>query len=110
MKLLLDQNLTFRLLQPLVSHFPGSTHTKLVGLAHVDDLRVWDFAREHGFVVVTKDADFLELVVLRGHPPKVVLLRCGNISNGALQNLLLRHLDDVKAFDKDPLNGCLEIG
>jgi predicted nuclease of predicted toxin-antitoxin system len=77
-KLVLDQNLSPRLVQLLADIFPDSTHVSLVGLARAFDEDVWAFARALGCVIVTTDADFGDLGVLRGFPPKVVLLPIGN--------------------------------
>ena len=72
MKLLLDQNLWRRLLPDLVQSFPGSTQVQHAGLEHAGDADIWAYAKQHGFAIVTKDADFAELALLRGYPPKVI--------------------------------------
>ena len=64
MRLLLDQNLSPRLVPELVDLYPDSTHVREVGLQTADDDRVWRYAAEHGFVVVSKDADFHERSLL----------------------------------------------
>lgn len=38
-------------------------------------------ARDHGFVIVTKDDDFLDLAAHYGPPPVVIWLKLGNCSN-----------------------------
>jgi len=43
-------------------------------------------------VVMTKDADFAEMVERLGPPPQVLWLRCGNTSNAALRQLLTKEL------------------
>lgn len=60
-------------------------------------LRVWYYARTHGFVVVTKDSDMVELSLLRGAPPKIVWLRLGNVSTMAVEAALV---DAVEAIDE----------
>ena len=52
MKLLLDQNLSPRLVTILSAVYPGSTHVRAVGLRAADDDRVWTYAAEQGFVIV----------------------------------------------------------
>ena len=84
MKLLLDQNLSRRLLPDLVLSFPGSTQAQHAGLERVGDADIWAYAKQHGFTIVTKDADFAELALLRGYPPKVIWLNCGNVSKEEL--------------------------
>ena len=78
MKLLFDQNLSFKLARKLADVFPGSSQVKLLGLEEADDRDVWNYARQNGFTLATKDADYYEKGVLLGHPPKVIWLRCGN--------------------------------
>ena len=69
MKALIDQNLSFRLVDILLPRFPESCHVLDVGLAGVDDERIWRFAKDEGFSIVTKDNDFLARALVRGHPP-----------------------------------------
>ena len=75
MRLLLDQNLSPRLLTALAGLYPGSSHVREVGLQTADDDTVWQYAAEHGFAIVSKDADFHERSFLLGHPPKVIWIR-----------------------------------
>ena len=78
MKLLFDQNLSFRLCQALADLFPGSSQVRLLGLAEADDRVLWEHAKSTAFVLVTQDSDFADMTVLYGQPPKVIWLRCGN--------------------------------
>ena len=57
MKLLFDQNLSFRLARNLEDAFPGSGQVRLLGLARADDSEVWDYAQVNGFTIVSKDAE-----------------------------------------------------
>jgi predicted nuclease of predicted toxin-antitoxin system len=72
MKLLFDQNLSPKLVNPLADSFPGSSQVQSAGLDCADDDQVWEHARLNGFAIVTKDADCNNLSVLRGQPPKVI--------------------------------------
>ena len=72
MKLLFDHNLSHKLVARLSDVFPGSTHTRFLGFERAADLELWFHARTHDFVVVTKDEDYSELLLLRGAPPKVI--------------------------------------
>jgi predicted nuclease of predicted toxin-antitoxin system len=64
MKLLLDENLSRRLVPFLQSNFPGSSHVALLGLEQASDRAIWEYARDHDFVIVTRDADFSEMSAL----------------------------------------------
>jgi predicted nuclease of predicted toxin-antitoxin system len=66
MKLLFDQNFSFKLCSLLADLFPGSSQARLLGLAEADDRVVWQHAKAHGFNLVTQDADFAEMAVLYG--------------------------------------------
>jgi predicted nuclease of predicted toxin-antitoxin system len=86
--LLFDQNLSPRLAGRLVDAFPGSAHVSEAGLAQALDRVVWGFARVNNFVLVSKDADFGELGLILGFPPKVVWIRRGNCTTSDIEALL----------------------
>ena len=109
MKLLFDQNLSPKLCGFLADLFPSSSHVSLVGLNRADDLTVRSFASSHGFAIVTKDADFADLAIHFGAPPKVIWLRCGNQPTRIAEGLLREHVAAILAFDADPAATCIEI-
>ena len=88
LKLLLDENLSYRLASSLSSAFPGSRHVDSVGLHSKADARIWEFARRNGFTIVSKDDDFRQRSILYGQPPKVVWLSVGNSSTEAMLRIL----------------------
>ena len=63
-----------------------------LGLRDALDPPIFAAARAAGAVVMTKDADFPSMVERLGPPPRVIWLRCGNTSNAALKDLLIREL------------------
>jgi len=97
-KVLIDQNLSFRLVDVLSSRFPGSCHVRDVGLSGDDDERIWQLAKDEGFVIVTKDNDFLARALVRGHPPQIVQIRIGNASTRQIAELLRMRADDIAQF------------
>ena len=109
MKLLFDQNLSLRLVTWLVDLYPDSNHVYPLGLDRVPDHEVYEYARREGFLLVTKDADFSELSLLQGFPPKVIWIRRGNCSTATIEQILRRHYDDIKALDTDPILGVLTL-
>jgi predicted nuclease of predicted toxin-antitoxin system len=74
-KLLLDQNLSRRLVAKIATCYSDSTHVAEVGLDNASDRTIWEWAGERDYVVVSKDTDFRQLAFLYGPPPKVVWLR-----------------------------------
>jgi predicted nuclease of predicted toxin-antitoxin system len=109
MKLLYDQNLSFKLSRALSDLFPGSTQVRLIGLAEASDRAIWDYAKSNGFILVTLDSDFAEMAALFGPPPKVIWLRCGNQPTVVLERQLRNHADAIASFDRDEPAACLEI-
>ena len=109
MKLLFDQNLSPGLVTRLADVFPGSRHVYPLGLDKAPDSGVWDFAHDNGFVLVTKDADYSELVLLRGFPPKVLWLRLGNCTTAQVEALLRLHAEAIQQFGSDPAVGILSL-
>jgi len=108
-KLLLDQNISRRLVSQLVKHFPGSSQVALLGLERATDLEIWEYAKKNDYTIVTKDSDFEELSLIRKSPPKVILIRSGNTSNkNTLQVLLDEHNEVEELLMKTEIN-CLEI-
>jgi len=109
LKLLLDQNLSYRLLARLEPLFPGSSQIHRVGMEHADDTVIWRFARENGFSIVTKDSDFYERSMVHGFPPQVIWLKCGNVSSPHVEEILVRSLDAISSFLQEKKAACLEI-
>lgn len=109
MKLLLDQNLSRRLLPVLEPYFVGSTHVALLGMDTAEDIQIWNFAREAAFAIVTKDADFVELSLMRGWPPKIIHLDLGNVVNACITECLLKHHDLIADFLLTDHGGVLKI-
>ena len=101
MKLLLDENLSHRLVSAVQTDFPGSAHVRELGLQSADDATIWSFAKEHGYTIVSKDSDFHQRSFLYGHPPKVVWLRLGNGTTAQIQAALKRHSEDLHSFELD---------
>jgi predicted nuclease of predicted toxin-antitoxin system len=83
-KLLLDQNLSYRMLDRLDAAFPGSSHTH--------------------------DVDFFERSLILGAPPKVLWLNCGNSSTDYVLDHILQRREEIRNLDSDPTLSCLELG
>jgi predicted nuclease of predicted toxin-antitoxin system len=64
-KLLFDQNLSYRLCRNLTDVFPNSEQVTRAGLAEADDVSVWNYAGRRGLTIVTHDSDFAELATRR---------------------------------------------
>jgi predicted nuclease of predicted toxin-antitoxin system len=109
MKLLFDQNLSFKLCGQLADLFPGSNQVRQLGLDRADDSALWQFAKANGFGIVTQDADFADLAALYGPPPKIIWLRCGNQPTAFVEKLLRHQVESIAAFAADAEAACWEI-
>ena len=99
MRVLLDQNLSWRLLDSLRRRFPESAHVSAVGLGDAPDSEVWEYAKANGFAICSKDSDFRQMSFLWGSPPKVVWLDVGNARTDEIATLLQSELDAVSRLD-----------
>ena len=109
MRLLFDQNLSPRLKEMLRDLYPGSTHTRDIGLGSADDITVWAYARDHDFVIASKDSDFRQLSSVFGYPPQVIWIRCGNCSTTEIASILRNHYNDLLAFCQDERRAFFEL-
>ena len=109
MKLLFDQNISFRVLQLLPDSFADCCHVRSVGLNDRNDAEIWQYARQNGYTIVTFDADFFDLSTLRGFPPKIVWFRTGNMTTPEIAERIVLSYADMAAFIDNPNEGCLEI-
>jgi predicted nuclease of predicted toxin-antitoxin system len=110
MKLLFDQNISYRITRLLDTVFPNCLHVSGVGLNGKSDMDIWNYTKENNLVIVSFDADFFDLAVLKGIPPKVIWLRMGNTTTLSISHYLVKNKDVIYNFcKKENENVCLEI-
>ena len=109
MKLLFDHHLSPKLVKRLADQYPASNHVYLLGLAEAEDKDIWEYARRDSFLIVTKDADFSDLSLLLGFPPKVIWIRRGNCSTSTIETILRQHYHDVETLHEDQIMGVLTL-
>ena len=98
MKLLFDQNISFRVVRKIIQDFPLAISVWDVGLYEEDDIPIWKYAKENDYTIVTQDNDFDNMYGLWGHPPKIIMIRTGNVSNVDLAKLLISRKDRIERF------------
>jgi predicted nuclease of predicted toxin-antitoxin system len=109
MKLLLDANISWRSAQPFAACFGECIHVNKTELpVPATDTQIWNFAAKNGYCIVTQDADFLNFLETKGYPPKVILLRKGNLSRKEAEEIVLNEQSAIMAFDRTNY-GLLEI-
>ena len=88
MKLLLDENLSLRIVPFIQDSYPGSTQVALVGLERVNNIDIRQYAIDNDYIITTQDADFYEMGLIHGQASQERLAQDGqSIENGDHQNL-----------------------
>ena len=109
MKLLLDENLSRRLVPFLQNAYPNTSQVVLLGMESASDREIWQTAKANDYVIVTRDADFEELSLVLGQPPKIIWLKMKNQSRATILKILI---DNHKLIE-DALNvndlACVEL-
>jgi predicted nuclease of predicted toxin-antitoxin system len=97
-KLLLDENLSDRIVYRINDLYPDSEHVKTLVLTNTDDVIIWEYAKVNNFVIVSKDSDFHQRSLLYGHPPKFIYLRIGNSPTSKIIGILRDNFDTIAQF------------
>ena len=106
--ILVDENLPKTLILGI-----ECTHATELGRQKTDT-ELWGYVKKNDLVILTKDTDFLDRILLLGSPPKVVWVRLGNLKlkeiSGRLSDRwpeIERYLDvfDLIGVSNSGLNG-----
>ena len=110
MKILIDQNISHRLIPHVQSTFSGIAHVRDIGMMTSSDYNIFMFASEHKFdAILTLEEDFNNLSILHGPPPKIIWLRIGNCSTTVVAEILLRNRSTIAELFNDEEADSLEI-
>lgn len=109
MKMLLDNNLSPKLVASIGDIFPDSSHVAFLGLDRASDQVVWSLAYKQGYTLVSKDSDFNESLNRHGFSPKVIWLRLGNCKTAEIEQALRNPSEAIIAFGDDLDAGLIEI-
>lgn len=109
MKLLLDENLSNRIIYRIIDLYPDSEHVKTLALTNTDDGIIWEYAKANDFAIVSKDSDFHQRSLLYGHPPKFIYLRIGNSPTSKIVQILRGSFDILIQFGDRELESILVL-
>jgi len=113
MKLLFDQNISFRVIKGIQDLFPLAKQVRELGLENYTDKSIWNYAKKEDYTIVAFDSDFYDLNLVHGTPPKIIWLRTGNATTDDIIQLFRQNYELIKEFLLNPdftQLGCLEIG
>lgn len=106
MKLLLDENLSRRLIESIHDLFPGSIHVAQAGLSRATpDRKIWDYALRNGFTILTADTDFIGFASALGPTPKVILLENCDYPTSDAAKVIRANAAEIAKFEtnQEPL-------
>ena len=112
MKLLFDQNISFRVIQKIAHVYDSALQVVELGLQNNTDISIWEYAKENDFTIVTFDSDFYDIANIKGHPPKIIWLRIGNTRTEGIAQTLIKKSEHIFEFITKPEFtdiACLEI-
>src|SRR5262249_25082898 len=98
-----------KLVGRLADLFPDSVHVREIGLKEAGDSVVWEYAKQHGLMIVSKDSDFHQRSFLYGYPPKIVWIRLGNCSTAEVEHVLRTHFNAITEFFADETASFLSL-
>ncbi len=109
MKLLIDENISRKVVESVSRVFPGSRHVFDTGLCNTEDVIIREYAARNDFVILSKDSDFHDMSILHGIPPKIVWIKRGNCSTKEIEALILENENAIKRFIDNSERRCLII-
>ena len=110
MKLLLDENLSWRIIKKLKPFFEEVVHASELKITQpADDISIWNYANKNGFTIISKDDYFEKIVLLRKAPPKLIYLKTYNLDTKKLVDLILENKDKIISFIDSDENYIFEI-
>ena len=77
-------------------------------VVHVTDLKlsptdteIWQYAKQNDLIIVTKDADFSDRIIVSDPPPRVIHLKFGNMRRKEFHSFLKRIWPQIESLIKD---------
>ena len=107
-----DQNISFQVIKKVKHLYPEAVSVREVHLENATDIELLNFAKKSAYSIVTFDADFAEINILKDQPPKIIWLRIGNTSTDNLAKVFQDYYESIKEFIENEIYkdiGCLEI-
>jgi predicted nuclease of predicted toxin-antitoxin system len=110
MKVLIDQNISHRIVPEIAFLFAELSHVKDMVWMNWEDYRIFMSARKLQYVaIITLNEDFNKLLLQHGTPPKLIWLKSGNCSTGQLARLIISHREAILNFLTSDTFDCLEL-
>ncbi len=90
MRMMLDENVSYRIKKYLQDDFNEIIHVSDVNLLSTKDAIIFEYCKNNKIdILVTFDEDYKNLVLLRNIPPKIVLFKTGNLTTKNIASILI---------------------
>lgn len=110
MKLLFDNNISYRIIKKLQHLDIELIHVSSTILNKpAEDIDIWNFSKANDFTIVSFDEDFEELELMHSFPPKIILLKLGNVSTNYIAKYLSKNISVVVDFYNSEKLGLLKL-
>ncbi len=110
MNLLIDANISWRIVKILNSYYSSIIHVKDLKVNQpAKDIEIWNYCKTNNFTIVTHDDDFEKMLLAKGAPPKVIILKTFNKNTLELANLILNQKAEIESFISNSEFMILEI-
>jgi predicted nuclease of predicted toxin-antitoxin system len=108
MKILIDQNISFRIIPFIKTNFSLIDHVIPMGWINYSDHLIFKSSKNYD-AILTQDDDFENILLKYGKPPKIIRIRAGNLNTVQLSVLLKQNITVVEKFINHPESDFLEI-
>jgi predicted nuclease of predicted toxin-antitoxin system len=99
LRILLDQNLSPRLIRRLADILPGLESVYDHDLTAASDPFLFEWSRTMGFAaLISADRDFVLLAERLGPPPKIIRIERCDFPSGAIEKLIRREATQIQDF------------
>ena len=110
MKLLIDQNISHRIIDSISDIYPDSIHLTEVHLATSSDLEIWEYALNHDLILLTTDPEACNRNVLSSIAPKIICIQSEVVTTNKVEWTLRVNQELIQQFvDGEDLSNCLLI-
>jgi predicted nuclease of predicted toxin-antitoxin system len=101
-RFLIDENISESILPNLHADYAGSMHVRVVLQSGATDREIFEHAKSHGLVILTRDEDFDGLALLRDDGPKIVRIAEHNPTSSVITSILNDSRNLIRSFVKHP--------
>jgi len=109
MKLLIDQNISKRIIESIQDVFPKSIHITDLKLGDASDIEVWEYALKNNFVLISTDIDVVDRCVISDKAPKTLFVKGDFLTTTKMEWALRINEDIIRNFYSDAPETCLQI-